>query len=325
MKALVTGATGKIGNAVARALEDRGDEVVALVRDTAKARELLPDAVRLAPGDVTDPGSIRDAAAGADGVFNCMGLFEQWLPRAATFEQVNSVGALNVIAAARQAGVQRAVHTSTFDVFDAPRGETVTEERVADYPKPTAYERSKQRAEELVLGEARHGIEVVLVNPSAVYGPGPWQPTGVDGVARDAIRGRLPAIPPGGLTLVYVDDLAQGHLAAFDRGTPGERYILADGFATGRELAQAAVDAAGRGRVPATLPASVAKTLAIASEGVSRVIRRPPVIARGQLAFLMWEAHADCSKAREQLGFEPRPWREGVPELVRWMADSGRV
>jgi len=254
-----------------------------------------------------------------------MGLYEQWLARTTAFEEVNSIGALNVIAAARQAGVRRAVHTSTFDVFDAPRGGTVTEDRVADYPKPTAYERSKQRAEELVLGEARHGIEVVLVNPSAVYGPGPWQATSVDGVARDAIRGRLPAVPPGGLTLVYSDDLAQGHLAAFDRGRPGERYILADGFATGRELAQAAVEAAGRGRVPPALPVPLAKAMAVASEGVSRVIRRAPLIARGQLTFLLWQARADASKAREELGFEPRPWQEGVPELVRWMADSGRI
>jgi dihydroflavonol-4-reductase len=325
VRALVTGATGKVGNAVARRLLERGDEVVALVRDPSKAREVLPEGVELARGDVTDAGSIRDAAAGADGVFNCMGLFEQWLPRHTTFEDVNSIGALNVIAAARQAGVRRAVHTSTFDVFHADQGGTVSEERVADYPKGTAYERSKQRAEELVLGEARHGIEVVIVNPSSVYGPGPWQGAGVDGVLRDAIRGRLPAAPPGGLTLVYADDQAEAQLAAFDRGRPGERYILADGFATSRELCQAAVEAAGRGRVPPTIPAPVAKAVAVVGEGVSRVIRRPPLLARGQLTFLLWEARADSSKAQQELGFKPRPWREGIPQLVQWMIDGDRV
>lgn len=325
MRALVTGATGKVGNAVARRLLERGDEVVALVRDPSKAREVLPEGVELARGDVTDAGSIRDAAGGAEGVFNCMGLFEQWLPRTATFEEVNSIGALNVIAAARQAGVRRAVHTSTFDVFHADQGGTVSEARVADYPKGTAYERSKQRAEELVLGEARHGIEVVIVNPSAVYGPGPWQGTGVDGVVRDAIRGRLPAVPPGGLTLVYADDVAEGQLAAFDRGLPGERYILADGFATNRDLCQAAVEAAGRGRVPPAIPAPVAKALAVVGEGVSRMIRRPPLLARGQLTFLLWEARADSSKAQQELGFKPRPWREGIPQLVQWMIDGDRV
>lgn len=325
MKMLVTGATGKLGNAVARRLVGRGDEVVAVVRDVERARELLPRSVRLVPGDVTDPASIRNAAVGVEGVFNCMGLFEQWLPDSGTFERVNAVGAGNVIAAARQAGARRAVHTSTFDVFEAERGGTVREDRVAAEPKGTAYERSKQRAEELVLGEARHGIEVVIVNPSTVYGPGPWHGAGLDGVLRDVIRGRLPALPPGGMTLAFVDDVADGHLAAFDRGVAEERYILADGYAAGRELCEAAVEAAGRGRVPPTIPVALATMLAVAAEGLSAVIRRPPLLARGQLHFLLWQARADSSKAQAELGFRPTPWREGIRRTVRWMLESGRV
>jgi dihydroflavonol-4-reductase len=325
VRLLVTGATGKVGNTVARRLVERGDEVVALVRDVNKARALLPAEVRLAPGDVTEPASVREAAGGAEGVFNCMGLYEQWLPDPNRFELVNAVGALNVVAAARQAGVRRAVHTSTFDVFEAERGGTVREDRVAEDPKRTPYERSKQRAEELVLGEARHGIEVVIVNPSAVYGPGPWAAAGVDRVLRDAIRGRLPAVPPGGMTLAFVDDVADAQLAAFDRGRPRERYILADGFATNRELCEAAVEAAGRGRVPPTLPAPVARVLSTVGEGVARVIRRPPLLGRGQLHFVLWEARADSAKAQSELGFRATPWREGIPRTVRWMLDTGRV
>jgi dihydroflavonol-4-reductase len=325
MRALVTGATGKVGNAVARRLAERGDEVVALVRDVARAREALPDGIQLVRGDVTELRSVREAVAGVEAVFNCMGIYEQWVPDSTAFERVNAIGALNVIAAARQAGARRAVHTSTFDVFHAERGGAVSEDVVADYPKGTAYERSKQRAEDLVLGEAQHGIEVVIVNPASVYGPGPWQGAGVDGFIRDAIRGRLPALPPGGLTLAYADDVAAGHLAAFEKGEPGRRYILADGFATNRELCQAAVDAAGRGRVPPTMPTALARTLAVAGEGVSRLIRRPPLLGRGQLTFLLWEARADSTRAREQLGIEFRPWSEGIQRTVRWMQETGRV
>src|SRR6185503_7094472 len=119
MRVLVTGATGKIGNAVTRRLAERGDQVVALVRDPAKARELLPEGVELAQGDVTDVESVRRAAEGAEGAFNCMGLFEQWFADLGIFDRVNAYGARNVIAAAREAGAKRAVHTSTFDVFHA--------------------------------------------------------------------------------------------------------------------------------------------------------------------------------------------------------------
>ena len=325
MRFLITGATGKVGNAVARRLANRGDEVVALVRKPGRAREVLPASVQLAQGDVTDPDSVRRAAEGAEGVFNCMGLFEQWFPDPGIFDRVNAEGARNVIAAAREAGARRAVHTSTFDVFHAETGGTVSERAVADYPKGTPYERSKQRAEEMVLEEAGRGIEVVIANPSSVYGPGPWQGTGIDRALRDAIRSRLPGVPPGGMTLVYVDDVAAGHLAAFERGKPGERYLLADGYATMPEILSVAVEEAGRGRVPPRLPVAVAKGLATAGEAVSRLIRRPPLLGAGQLHFLLWQARADSSKARSELGVEFTPWGEGIRRTVRWMIESGRV
>jgi nucleoside-diphosphate-sugar epimerase len=230
-----------------------------------------------------------------------------------------------LIAAAREAGAKRAVHTSTFDVFHAETGGTVSEAAVADYPKGTAYERSKQRAEELVLDQAEGGIELVIVNPASVYGPGPWQGTGLDRAIRDAIRRRLPAVPPGGLTLVHADDVAAGHLAAFDRGKPGERYLLTDGYATMRELLSVAVAEAGRGWVPPTLPVPLAKAMATTGEAVSRLIRRPPLLGAGQLHFLLWQARADSSKARTELGVEFTPWEEGIRSTVRWMIDEGRV
>ena len=325
MRLLVTGATGKVGNAVARRLVDRGDDVVALVRNAAKARDLLPAGVELASGDVTDPESLRRAAEGADGVFNCMGLFEQWFADPEIFERVNAQGAANVIAAARAAGAGRVVHTSTFDVFHADSGGTVSEAAVADYPKGTAYERSKQHAEELVLARAEDGTDVVIVNPSSVYGPGPWQGTGLDRAFRDAIRRRLPGVPPGGMTLVHCDDVAAGQLAAFERGRPGERYILADGYATMRELLAVAVDEAGRGWVPPAMPVPLARGLAAGGEALSRVIRRPPLLGSGQLTFLLWQARADSSRARSELGVEFRPWKEGIRETVRWMAQTGRI
>lgn len=325
MRLLLTGATGKVGNAVAHRLVERGDDVVALVRDPSRAREVLAAEVELAAGDVTDPGSVRRAARGAEAALNCMGLFEQWMPDPMIFNRVNAQGARNVVAAAREAGARRVVHTSTFDVFHAETGGTLSEASLADYPKGTAYERSKQSAEELVLAEAEGGIEVVIVNPAAVYGPGPWQATGLDGAIRDAIRRRLPAVPPGGMALAFVDDVARGHVAALERGEPGERYILADGFATIREVLTVAVSEASRGWVPPTMPTIVAKGMAAGGEALSRLIRRPPLLGRGQLHFLLRRARADNSKAHQRLGVDFVPWEEGVRRTVRWMAEAGRI
>ena len=115
------------------------------------------------------------------------------------------------------------------------------------------------------------------------------------------------------MTLVYVDDVAAGHLAAFDRGRPGERYILADGYASMRELVAAAVEAGGAVACRRGCRSRCARRSRAAGEGVSRVIRRPPLIGKGALTFLLWEARADSSKAREELGVEFTPWREGGP------------
>jgi dihydroflavonol-4-reductase len=337
MRVLVTGATGKVGNAVARRLVERGDRVVALVRDPARARKTIPEQVEPIRGDVTDAASVRRAADGVEAVFNCMGMFEQWVADPASFDRVNAEGARNVAVAAREAGAARLVHTSTFDVFDAAQGGTVSEERVADYPKGTAYERSKQRAESLVLAEAVRddeaagprggpaGLEVVIVNPSAVYGPGPWARAGVDGMLRDALRRRLPATPPGGMTLVHVDDVAAGHLAALEHGRPGERYILADGFAIARDLVRVAVEEAGRGWVPPSLSPALARRLAALGERAARLVRRPPPLPAGQLHFLLWQARADSSKAQRELGLEFVPWERGIRQTVRWMLEDGHV
>jgi nucleoside-diphosphate-sugar epimerase len=322
---LVTGASGKIGNAVATRLLERGDEVAALVRDPEKARAVLPSEVELHTGDVTEPESIAPAAQGIQGAFNCMGIYEQWVADDGLFDRVNAHGAANVVRAAAEAGAARVVHTSTFDVFHAETGGTVREDEVADYPKNTPYERSKQLAEKLVAEEARAGgIELVIVNPATLYGPGAIH-SRLDDVVRDAVRRRLPACPPGGLTTAYVDDVALGHIAAFETGTPGERYILADGFATARDICRAAVEEAGRGFVPPQLPATVAKGLAALGEGISKLIRRPPLLARGELEFSLWQARADSSKAQRELGFKPTPWQEGVAQTVRWMIETGRL
>ena len=247
MRALVTGATGKVGHATARTLVAAGHEVRALVRDPARAASILPEGVEPVAGDVTDRASVDAAATGCEVVFNAMGLPEQWLADEQTFDRVNAGGSENVALAARRANARRLVHTSTIDVFHAERGARFDESHMADYPKGTAYERSKQRAEELVLRAAGPDLEVVMTNPCAVYGPGPSGSASLEqDVFKPLVRGRLPALTPGGFGLVYSDGVGRGHLLAAEKGEPGERYILCDGHLTLKQLADLVVEIAGR-------------------------------------------------------------------------------
>jgi nucleoside-diphosphate-sugar epimerase len=273
-------------------------------------------------GDVTQPESVAAAVDGCEVVFNAMGLPEQWLADEETFDRINARGTETVVRAAVAAGVRRVVHTSTIDVFHAGRGERFDESHVADYPKGTAYERSKQRAEELARAAA-DGVELVMVNPATVYGPGPSRTGSLEReVFEPVVTGRrlaAPALPPGGFGVVFSEGAARGHLLAAERGRPGERYILCDRHTTLRALAEAVVLAAGRGRVPPVLPELVARAVAAAGEPVARLTGRPPLLPRGQLKFVLWNAAPDSSKAQDELGWEPTPLERGLHETLAGM------
>ncbi len=319
MQALVTGATGKVGHAIASALLDRGDQVRALVRDPKRAASILPAGSESVRADITDADSLVAAVEGCELVFNSMGMPEQWVRDEAIFDRVNAVGSQQLAIAAKGAGARRFVHTSTHDVFHADTGERFDETMVADYPKGTAYERSKQHAEELVLAE-RDGMEVVILNPAGVYGPTPSPtPSFENGIFEPVVRKRLPAVPPGGSGYAYVEGVAAGHLLAADRGADGERYILADGYASFREMAETVREVAGRGRVPPVMPVPIARAVASIGAGLSRVIRRPPLLPKGQLTYILWQARPDSSKAQRELGWRTTPLDEGIRRTLNAM------
>jgi nucleoside-diphosphate-sugar epimerase len=316
MRVLVTGATGKVGYAIASALLERGDHVRALVRDPRRAASILPAGIEPVTGDVTDEDSVSAAVEGCELVFNSMGLPEQWVRDKTIFDRVNAQGSGLLASAAKRAGVRRFVHTSTHDVFHAERGQRFDETMLADYPKGTSYERSKQRAEELVLAE-RDGMEVVVLNPCAVYGPGPSASVSFDKELFDPlIKKRLPALPPGGSGLVFSPGVANAHLRAAERGADGQRYIVCDTYADFRELAETVVRVAGRGRIPPRMPVPVAYTVSALTEGVSKLTRRPPLAPHGQLHYFLWQARPDSSKAQRELGWQPTPLEDGVRETL---------
>jgi dihydroflavonol-4-reductase len=316
MRALVTGATGKVGHATVQALLAGGYDVRALVHGPEDAARALPAAVEAIRGDVTVREGLDAAAAGCELVFMAHGLPEQWLADPSAFQRVNVDGAVAVVRAAIAAGARRVVHTSTIDVFAEAGDGCLRETNLARHPKRTAYQRSKQRAEEAVLAAARDAVEVVLVNPAAVYGPGPrgsasFEIQLFEPVVRSQ-RLKLPFLPPGGASLVYSEGMGRGQVLAAERGSPGERYILSDTYVTVRDLAETVRRLAGRGRVPPTLPAWLVRVLSTAGEALAGVIRRPPLVPKGQLEFLLARARADSSKAQDAIGWQPTPLEDGL-------------
>jgi dihydroflavonol-4-reductase len=323
MRVLVTGATGKVGHAIASALLERGDHVRAIVRDPTQAASLLPAGIEPVKGDATAPETFAPAVEGCELVFNAMGLPEQWVRDQSIFDRVNAVGSGELAAAAKRAGVRRFVHTSTEDVFHAERGGSFDETMLAGYAKGTPYERSKQRAEELVLAE-RDGMEVVILNPGAIYGPGPSASVSFDeDLFAPLVKKRLPALPPGGCTLAFSLGVADAHLRAAERAADGERYIVADTYAEFTDLAKTVVRVAGRGRVPPSMPIPVARGVSGLTEGISKLTRRRPLLPQGQLHFFLWQAHADSSKAQRELGWRPTTLEDGVRKTLSAMGLVG--
>jgi nucleoside-diphosphate-sugar epimerase len=325
MNVLVTGATGLIGNAIVRRLLARGGRVRVLVRDPERAAHVLPAGVELVRGDVTAPDSLPAAMKGVEWLFHAAGMPEQWQPDASIFDRVNRQGTVNVLRAALAARVKRVVYTSTMDVFAAPRGGTLVETNLDTAPKPTAYERSKQDAEREAESIRREGLELVYVNPGAVYGPSPVH-VGLNSFFLQVLHRKVPALPPGGMPVVYVDGVAEAHLAAAERGLPGERYLVADTHVSNAELAREILRVEGAGgRVPPTAPEALMKLLAAVSAPLARTFGFTPLIAPGQLSFLLWDARVDASKARRELGFTPMPLAQGVERTVAFLRDEGLV
>jgi len=161
----------------------------------------------------------------------------------------------------------------------------------------------------------------VIVNPAAVYGPGPGDPASSfeETMMRPVVlgqRGKVPMLPPGGCGVVFAPGLARGQLLAADRGVPGERYIFCDTHVVFRTLAESVVRVAGRGIVPPTMPTLLARLIALGGEAVSRLIRRPPLLSRGQLEFFLWNARPRSTKACDELGWEPTPLEWGLRETL---------
>lgn len=328
MKVLLTGATGFLGRAVARRLAARGHALRVLARATSRT-EGLPDGVEIAAGDVTDAVSLREAARGCGAVLHMAALVKIWVSDPGRFAEVNVGGLENALTAAAEAGA-RLVYTSSFIAL-GPSGEEPLD---ASRPHPgasfrNAYERTKAAADGVARRAAAAGRDVVIVYPGVIYGPGDMTEGNI--VARmvaDHLNGRLPAlVGPGDRSWSYafVEDVAEGHALALEKGAAGERFVLGGENATLAELFALVEEMTGHAPPRVRLPYAVASALGRAQWLWAEATGHPPQLTHGEVGVFRQHWACDSTRAQERLGYVPRPLRQGLEETIAWLRAEGLV
>jgi dihydroflavonol-4-reductase len=323
-KTLVTGATGFVGVHLARQLERRGDDIRLLVREQSNTDPLAGLEWERSVGDVTDRDSVRRAMRGVDRVFHVAGTTSMRTPARDRVFEVNVEGTRNVMDEAMRADVARVVFTSSSSaVGTAKRGGTVDEEQPFTAGRlGIAYINSKHEAEVIATRAAAKGLPVVIVNPSFVLGPEDPNPSGTsNALVRRLLLRRIPGYLDGAINIVDVRDVAHGHVLADERGEPGERYLL-----TGRNftLQRFFADLSRIAGVPPP-PVRMQRRLVVAGvEAMEFVGIRLPTSVDEVRSGTQWFTYRN-DKAREKLGWEPRPHEETLEDTVTWqLRDLGQ-
>jgi len=324
--ALVTGATGFLGSAVARILIEAGHRVRVLIRPTSDRRNLEGIDVEIVTGDLARADTLESALKGCTALFHVAADYRLWVRDSNSMYRTNVEGSAALIRAAARAGVSRAVYTSSVAVLGIDKAG-----RQADEDTPVTlcdmighYKRSKYLAEEAVSRAAKEtGLPVITVNPSTPIGPRDVKPTPTGQTILLAASGRMPAYVDTGLNLVHVDDCAQGHLLAFQRGAPGERYILGgEDYSLARMQAEIA-QLSGRKAAKIVLPVAPLYPLAIGAEIFARVTGKEPLLSRDTLRMARKHMFFSSAKAQRALGYTVRPANQGLSDAITWFREAG--
>ncbi len=322
MRALVTGASGFIGGAVAHALLRRGDHVRVLLRPGSVAN--VPDGrdLEVARGDLRDAQAVRAAAEGCAAIYHAGAVYSFARPPSEVLA-VNVGGTRNVLEAARATGA-RLVYTSSIATVGGMRDGQIPDESCMPHGAPPGpYKRSKREAEALVREAARDGVDAVIVNPTFPVGARDVKPTPTGAVIRDFLEGRMPAYVDTGMNIIDVEDVAEGHLLAFDRGARGERYILGHANVTMRELLAELSALSGRPAPRLRLPHGLVLALAHADAFVSGcLLGRAPRVPLEGVRTAREIMFANCRRAVRELGLRQTPVRESLEKAVRWFQDG---
>lgn len=330
-RVLVTGATGFIGSAVTRNLLARGQEVVALVEPGADTANLEGLDVKQVVGDLRRADDVRQVVNGCRAVFHVAALYRFWARDPSAFYAINVDGTRNVLGAASEAGVERLVYTSTVGTLgleNVTDSSTSADER--SYPDVRhlygSYKRSKYVAEHEVLRAAAEGLPVSLILPTFPVGPGDRAPTPTGQLVLDYLNGRVPGFVNTILNVAHVDDVAEGQVLALERGRNGRSYILGGENLTLEQLLGELATITGLPRARIKVPRALSLVVAAVSETIEgRILHRHPSIPLEAARMSTSQMAFDVSRAKDELGYAPRPATEALEASARWFVDSGMV
>jgi len=324
---LVTGVSGFVGAAVARALAAKDHRVRGLARSSSARTNLVDFPGELAEGDLRDGQAVRRAMDGVRHLFHVAADYRIWAPDPEEIVRNNRLTTGNVIDAAVAAGVERMVYTSSVaTLLPDPMG--AADESCVARPEQVigAYKRSKVVAEELVRAAiAERGLPAVIVHPSTPIGPRDVKPTPTGRIIVEAANGRMPAFVDTGLNLVHVDDVAQGHVLAWERGQVGENYVLGGQDVSLAEMLATIAHQIGRKPPTIRIPRGPLVPLAWANEQFARLLGYDPFLTLDGLRMSGHHMFYSSAKAEAQLGYRARPYVQAIADAIAWFRSAGLV
>lgn len=316
MKYFLTGATGFIGGELARLLRKEGHEVVALVRNPAKASELAAIGVQLAKGDVTEPDTLIEPMRGCDGVFHVAGWYKIGARDNSGGAKINIDGTRNVLTAMQQLGIPKGVYTSTLAINSDTKGAQPDETFHFKGQHVSEYDRTKAAAHDIALEFIREGLPLVIVMPGLVYGPG--DTSSVRTTIHNLLKGKLPMIPRvTAYSWAHVEDITRAHYLAMQQGRSGESYIICGPSHTLEEGIRMACKASGA-RMPMVVPPGLLRGMSLIMGLIEKIIPLPPdYTSEGLRVFGGVTYLGNNAKARKELGYQPRSLEAGwIPTVM---------
>lgn len=323
----ITGASGFVGSAVLRKLLGQGLSVRALVRPSSDRRNLDGLMVDIAEADLLDAATLAPALKGCRGLFHVAADYRLWAPDPKPMFAANVDGTRAIMLAAMDAGIERIVYTSSVATLGLVAGGGVADEEtsVAFKDMIGPYKQSKFLAEEEVRAlAASENLPVVIVNPSMPIGPRDIKPTPTGRMIVEAATGKMPAFVDTGLNVVHVDDVAEGHVLAFEKGTVGERYILGSENLKLKEILRLIAEISGRQAPKIQIPHDLIMPVAFMAEAWTRLTGgKEPFVTIDGLKMAKKKMFFSHRKAEQALGYVPRKAKDAIADAVQWFGENG--